>query len=211
MWYINVFNFRIRQTFNQNHFKTHFFENPPKHPRAYLYQFYDKQHSDDGMATNVETDHIDDIQYLTEALNYTNSEQNKGMSTDNESEDHNDQEKSSAKKDNFPLKKRQRMMEIPYSLEHAFNKSFSAVTFTLEEEFKIIDYLVRIEKYQTMRFDFLFHNFPSYDKLTIAYITFPQVGRKIPFNKQMEKHLSHLGVYQTEHQADLPRDKHVKY
>ena len=75
------------KVFNQNNFKAHFLENTPKHPRAYLYQLYDKQNLDDGMAINGETDHIDYIQYLTEALNYTNSEQNKGISTGNESED----------------------------------------------------------------------------------------------------------------------------
>ena len=74
------------KVFNQNNFKAHFLENTPKHPRAYLYQLYDKQNSDDGMATNGKTDHIDDIRYLTEELNYTNYEQNKGISTGNESE-----------------------------------------------------------------------------------------------------------------------------
>ena len=50
-----------------------------------------------------------------------------------------------------PLKKRPRMMEVPYSTGHALNKSFNVVVFTCEEEFKIIDYLFRIQKYQNMR------------------------------------------------------------
>ena len=50
-----------------------------------------------------------------------------------------------------PLKKRPRMMEVPYSTGHALNKSFNLVVFTCEEEFKLIDYLFRIQKYQNMR------------------------------------------------------------
>ena len=70
-----------------------------------------------------------------------------------------------------PLKKRPRMMEIPYSTGvsiesfscftenienisgHALNKSFNRVVFTCEEEFRMIDYLFRIQKYQNMRSD----------------------------------------------------------
>ena len=105
-----------------------------------------------------------------------------------------DQLQSSSDEDVVPLKKRQRMMEVPYSLGHVFNKALSKVTFTLEEEFKVIDYFVRIEKLVNMRFDFLFQNFPNYDKLTVGYITFTHMGRKIPFNKQLERHLFTLGL-----------------
>ena len=38
-----------------------------------------------------------------------------------------------------------------YGTGHALNKSFNRVVFTCEEEFRIIDYLFRIQKYQNMR------------------------------------------------------------
>ena len=88
-------------------------------------------------------------------------------------DDDNESEDESSKSSLQPLKKRRRMMEVPYPtgkhwhrvvklsnaksiiinhyLGHAFNKSFTAVNFTLEEEFRIIDYLVRIQKYQNGR------------------------------------------------------------
>ena len=42
-------------------------------------------------------------------------------------------------------------MFLKLFLGHAFHKSFTNVTFSLEEEFRIIDYLVRIQKYQNRR------------------------------------------------------------
>ena len=93
-----------------------------------------------------------------------------------------------------PLKKRQRMMEVPYSMGHALNKSVLKVNFTLEEEFLLIDHMVRIKKYQNMRFDFLYQNFPSYDKLNLSFISCTNMGMKIPFNRAMEKHLFTLGL-----------------
>jgi len=93
-----------------------------------------------------------------------------------------------------PLKKRRRMMEVPYPIGHAFNKSFTSVNFTLEEEFRIIDYLVRIQKYQNGRFDFLFFSFPHYDDLTVRFITCTMNGNKIPFNASVEQRLFQLGL-----------------
>ena len=119
------------------------------------------------------------------------------------------------------------MMEVPYPiglsaffsncqiicilyLGHAFNKSFTSVNFTLEEEFRIIDYLVRIQKYQNgryknnfiktafhihpPRFDFLFFSFPHYDDLTVKFITCTMNGNKIPFNASVEQQLFQMGL-----------------
>ena len=103
-----------------------------------------------------EDNEIDDIIQRTDLDLLTN------LDDDNESEE--DIGESSLQ----PLKKRRRMMEVPYPiglsaffsncqiicilyLGHAFNKSFTSVNFTLEEEFRIIDYLVRIQKYQNGR------------------------------------------------------------
>ena len=47
---------------------------------------------------------------------------------------------------------------------HAFNKSFTAVNFTLEEEFRIIDYLVRIQKYQNGRYELTGLHFKNFLK-----------------------------------------------
>ena len=55
-----------------------------------------------------------------------------------------------------PLKKRPRMMEVPYGLGHAINKNVQPVlAFTFEEEFKLMDYIVRIEQYQNRRYSLL--------------------------------------------------------
>ena len=55
-----------------------------------------------------------------------------------------------------PLKKRPRMMEVPYGLGHAINKNVQPVlAFTFEEEFKLMDYIVRIEQYQNRRYSLI--------------------------------------------------------
>ena len=88
-----------------------------------------------------------------------------------------------------PLKKRARMMEVPYAIGHVINKCVTPVMpFTFEEEFQVmkmklivrievesffcesnqtdhyqvIDYIVRIEQYQNKRFEFLTKNFQMY-------------------------------------------------
>jgi hypothetical protein len=60
------------------------------------------------------------------------------------------------------------MMEIPYDTENGINKKVLPVmAFTFEEEFRVIDYIVRIEQYQNRRFDFLNQNFHRYKDLTL--------------------------------------------
>ena len=93
-----------------------------------------------------------------------------------------------------PLKKRARMFEVPYATGHAFNYTFSKVEFTLEEEFQIVDYFIRIQKYINMRFNFLLQNFPHYDQLLVGFITCTKHERKIPFNKQRYDQLFNLGL-----------------
>lgn len=94
-----------------------------------------------------------------------------------------------------PLKKRQRMLEIPYATGHAVNKKVLPVmSFTFEEEFKVVDYIVRIEQYQNRRFEFVCRNFPQYKELTAAFVAFTHMGRKIPFNRQLERKLFTIGL-----------------
>merc|ERR1719495_1668522 len=94
-----------------------------------------------------------------------------------------------------PLKKRQRMLEIPYATGHAVNqKVLPVMSFTFEEEFQIADYIVRIQHYQNQRFEFVCKNFPKYKELTVAFIAFTNMGRKIPFNLQIEKMLVNIGL-----------------
>ena len=60
----------------------------------------------------------------------------------------------------FQLKKRQRMMKISYKTGHGINKKvLPVVSFTFEEEFRVMDYMVRIEQYQNKRFNVLNKNF----------------------------------------------------
>ena len=43
----------------------------------------------------------------------------------------------------------------PYSTGHSINtKGMSVIAFTVEEEFRVMDYIVRIEEYKNRRFDF---------------------------------------------------------
>ena len=45
-----------------------------------------------------------------------------------------------------------------------------------------------------VRFDFLFYNFPHYAQLTVRFITCTMSGKKIPFNKELEKTLFNMGL-----------------
>ena len=95
----------------------------------------------------------------------------------------------------FPLKKRQRMMEIPYSTSHGINKKvIPVISFTLEEEFRVMDYIVRIEQYQNRRFQYLSTNFPHYKEMTLGYVGCTLKGKKIPFNRVLENKLFSTGL-----------------
>ena len=39
------------------------------------------------------------------------------------------------------------------------------LSFTFEEEFRVMDYIVRIEQYQNRRFEFVENKFPLYNRL----------------------------------------------
>eukprot|EP00092_Neocalanus_flemingeri_P106433 GFUD01136567.1.p1 GENE.GFUD01136567.1~~GFUD01136567.1.p1 ORF type:complete len:565 (-),score=121.26 GFUD01136567.1:47-1741(-) len=94
-----------------------------------------------------------------------------------------------------PLKKRQRMLEIPYATGHAVNKKVLPVmSFTFEEEFKVVDYIVRIEQYQNRRFEFICKNFHQYKELLAAIPACTHMGRKVPFNRQLERKLFSIGL-----------------
>jgi len=102
----------------------------------------------------------------------------------------------------MPLKKRRWMHLLPYGNEHAVNiHTLPIMPFTLEEEFKVIDYQVRIEDYQNKRFNFLDSVFPMYKKVAIAHIACTKSGKKIPFNKRLEDKLFELGLDFTKNQT----------
>ena len=143
--------------------------------------------------------HLNELDDIVQIQNDSETQKDQSPEKDIDNKETSNKERlnesdNSTSEDFVPLKKRQRMMEVPYAMGHALNKSFLKVNFTLEEEFLVIDHIVRIEKYQTMRFDFLYQNFPNYDKLNLSFITFTHMGRKIPFNKNLEAHLFTLGL-----------------
>lgn len=95
----------------------------------------------------------------------------------------------------IPLKKRARMYQLVYPIGHGINKTAMPIlTFTFEEEFMLVDYVVRIEEYQNRRFDFLMTNFRNYNKLLASYVTYTHLGRKVPYSKGIEKTLFKLGL-----------------
>ena len=60
------------------------------------------------------------------------------------------------------------------------------MSLTFEEEFKIVEYKVRIEEYQKGRFCFINSNSGPGSKHWIGlYIKCKQIGQKVPFNKGM--------------------------
>ena len=100
----------------------------------------------------------------------------------------------------FPVNKQQEILKSPYSMGHGINtKVAPVIAFTLEEEFRVMDYIVRIEQYQNKRFDFLDRNFPPYKELNVGYVTCTHEGRKIPFNMELENKLFVIGLEFTKH------------
>ena len=63
-----------------------------------------------------------------------------------------------------------------------------------EEEFKVVDYIVRIEQYQNRRFEFICKNFHQYKELMAAFVACTHVGSQIPFNRQLENKLFTMGL-----------------
>ena len=95
----------------------------------------------------------------------------------------------------IPLKKRPRMYQLAYPIGHGINKqAIPVLTFTFEEEFIVMDYVVRIEEYQNRRFEFLLKNFRHYKELLVSYVECTKLDCKIPFSKGIEKHLFRLGL-----------------
>ena len=94
-----------------------------------------------------------------------------------------------------PLKKRPRMYQIAYPMGHGINKvAMPLLSFTFEEEFLVMDYVVRIEEYQNRRFDFLLTNFKHYPELLVSYVNCTKMGLKVPYSKYVEKTLLKLGI-----------------
>ena len=68
------------------------------------------------------------------------------------------------------------------------------MSFTLEKDLCIMDYIVRIEQYQNRRFNFLNQNFHRYKELTVGFVAQTNKGMKIPFNKALEEKLFSIGL-----------------
>ena len=111
-----------------------------------------------------------------------------------------------------PLKKRQRMMEIPYAIGHAINKKVNPVmSFTFEEEFKVMDYIVRIEQYQNRRFEFVESQFPRYREMCAGIIHCAASGRKIPYNYKVDQTLFRIGLDFTKRACVVSYEIQYKY
>ena len=84
-----------------------------------------------------------------------------------------------------PLKKRQRMHEMPYPTGHAVNiRVLPSMHLTFEEEFNIIDYQVRIEEFKNARFNFMNNNAESNLEHWLGrFLCCISKGQKLPFNK----------------------------
>ena len=106
-----------------------------------------------------------------------------------------------------PLKKRQRMMEVPYAIGHAINKKVNPVmSFTFEEEFKVMDYIVRIEQYQNRRFEFIESQFPQYRQMCASIIHYAALGQKIPYNYNVDQTLFRIGLDFTKRACVVSRE-----
>ena len=70
--------------------------------------------------------------------------------------------------------------------------------FTLEEEFKVTDYLVRIEDYHNKRFHFLNRALGAmgskYTQITLAHPLITKQGRNLPINTDIDKQLHSLSL-----------------
>ena len=87
------------------------------------------------------------------------------------------------------------MMQVPYAIGHAINKKVNPVmSFTFEEEFKVMDYIVRIEQYQNRRFEFVESQFPRYREMCAGIIHYAAMGKKIPYNYNIDQTLFKIGL-----------------
>ena len=68
------------------------------------------------------------------------------------------------------------------------------LSFTFEEEFKVMDYIVRIEQYQNRRFEFVCGKFPHYNLVLAGIIRAKGEGAKIPFNSGIDRTLFNIGL-----------------
>ena len=95
----------------------------------------------------------------------------------------------------FPLKKRPRMFQMAYPIGHGINMAaIPTLSFTFEEEFTVMDYVVRIEEYQNCRFDFLMKNFEQYSEYLVSFVRCALLDHKIPYSREIEKTLFMLGL-----------------
>ena len=81
------------------------------------------------------------------------------------------------------------------------------LTFTLEEEFKVIDFIVRLEDYIAKRFIFIGNNFgdnsfPEYSQLTMENAVCTNISGKLPYNPVMEERLFDLAFKFTQLNLD---------
>jgi len=89
----------------------------------------------------------------------------------------------------MPLKKRQRMMEVPYNMGHALNKSVLKINFSLEEEFLLVDYMVEV----------FIHNLYSH-------------RNENPFQQNKGETFVHIGarIFKAKCKADIPGNESIK-
>ena len=158
----------------------------------------DKKHIDFLEIKSEESNVYDQVQETKDNQMYLNELFADSLKTEIFKRKAEEDEESNLDKDDkkiIPLKKRPRMLEIPYASGHAVNhKVLPVMSLTFEEEFKIADYMVRIEQYQNRRFEFISKNFPQYKQLMASFVNFKHQGRKIPFNRALETKLFLMGL-----------------
>ena len=109
--------------------------------------------------------------------------------------------KVSIVKENGNEDKRLRMVNVNTASGHAINQfkhvSEPIICFTFEEEFKVIDFIVRIEECQNRRIDFSTCLFPQYPSYIACMIKYKAEGVKIPYKSHMDNMLSNIGLEST--------------
>ena len=102
--------------------------------------------------------------------------------------------------------KLEQIEEIKDATEKTIKRN-PVLPFTLEEEFKVIDVIVRLEDYIAKRFIFIGNNFgddsfPDYSQLTMENAVCINTSGKLPYNPVMEERLFNLAFRFTQLNLD---------
>ena len=92
-------------------------------------------------------------------------------------------------------KKRQTVIKFAPAKDYSLSLKLEPVlSFTVEEEFKVIDYIVRIEEHQNRQFDYLCSKFPQYLLAHAQMIKQKMEGIKITSNYNIDYMILNIGL-----------------